>query len=71
MVLCSSLFFKERTHLHKCCTVLSLSKKELVLTVLRSSLFSKERTCLDSVVQFSLFQRKDGCQKVRYIYIYI
>jgi hypothetical protein len=30
-----------------------------VLTMQGSSLFSKERTCLDSVVKFSLFQRKN------------
>jgi hypothetical protein len=29
-----------------------------VLTTQGSSLFSKERTCLDSVVKLSLFQRK-------------
>ncbi len=47
--LCSSLFFKERTHLDECCVVLSFPKKELILT---------------SVVQFSLFQRKNSSWRV-------
>jgi hypothetical protein len=51
--------------------VLSFPKKELVLTVLWSSLFPKERTRLDGVMQFSLFQRKNSSSQVLHSSLFI